>query len=235
MKKSAILWDYDGTLVNSVPKNIAITQQILLEVAPRLTGDNLPDYLKNEKLYHIANHQSKNWQDLYLNYYKMTEKEMLRAGALWTKYQLENRTAVELFPGIKESINQIELPMGICSQNSSENIYQLLKQNNIHDKFTSVIGYDDIPANAQKPNPFSGLKCLEQIFKDTRGKLIFYIGDHEGDVQFAKNMELELGGKSKVLTVIVKYSGADTSSWIYQPDFEINNPLDLLKIIKDHC
>ncbi|MFA0006000.1 HAD family hydrolase, partial [Vibrio splendidus] len=29
MKLDAILWDYDGTLVNSVPKNIAITKDII--------------------------------------------------------------------------------------------------------------------------------------------------------------------------------------------------------------
>ena len=29
MKLDAVLWDYDGTLVNSVPKNIDITKTIL--------------------------------------------------------------------------------------------------------------------------------------------------------------------------------------------------------------
>ncbi len=58
MKIDAILWDYDGTLVNSVPKNIDITKQILSVVAPRLAGENLSNYLKSEKEYHIANHQS---------------------------------------------------------------------------------------------------------------------------------------------------------------------------------
>jgi len=86
MKIDAILWDYDGTLVNSVPKNIDITKQILSVVAPRFAGENLPNYLKNEKEYHIANHQSKNWQDLYVNYYGLTEKEMLEAGTMWTEY-----------------------------------------------------------------------------------------------------------------------------------------------------
>lgn len=59
MNINAILWDYDGTLANSVPKNIDITKQILAKVAPRLTGDSLPQYLKNEEAYHVANHQSK--------------------------------------------------------------------------------------------------------------------------------------------------------------------------------
>ncbi len=235
MKVNAILWDYDGTLVNSAPKNIDITKLILSEVAPRLTEENLPHYLKNEKSYHIANHQSKNWQDLYVNYYGMTENEMLQAGTLWTEYQLKNSTPVELFSEIKQTINQIDLPQGICSQNSSENINRVLKQNNLIHKFHSIVGYDDIPSNAQKPIPFGGLKCLEQIFEHTTNKTIFYIGDHEGDIEFARNIEMELSKESKVVAIVAKYSGADTRLWAHKPDFEIENPSDLLRIINNYC
>lgn len=234
MKIDAILWDYDGTLVNSVPKNIDITKQILAEVAPRLTGDKLPDYLKSEYAYHIANHQSKNWQDLYVNYYGMSENEMITAGALWTEYQLKNTTPVELFPKIKQCINQILIPQAICSQNSSKNIFGVLKQNDLLHKFQAVVGYDDIPINVQKPNAFSGLRCLQLLFNDTYAKTIFYIGDHEGDVVFARNISKELGGKSKVISVVARYSGANTSIWNNKPDFEIDCPTDLIKILDNY-
>ena len=234
MKIDAILWDYDGTLVNSVPKNIEITKQILSDVASRLTGDNLPSCLKSEEEYHIANHKSKNWQDLYINYYGMTEKEMREAGTLWTEYQLKNKSPVELFSEIKKTINDISLPQGICSQNSSENINQVLVNNNIIQRFHSVIGYDDIPGNSQKPNPYAGIKCLEQIFGVILDKTIFYIGDHEGDVEFARNIEIELSENSKVISIVAKYSGANTELWAYKPDFEIEKPTDLLEIINNY-
>ncbi|WP_271766190.1 HAD family hydrolase [Aquimarina algiphila] len=234
MNINAILWDYDGTLVNSVPKNIDITKQILAEVAPRLTGESLPQYLKNEESYHVANHQSKNWQDLYLNYYGMSESEMLKAGTLWTEYQLRNTTPVELFAEINQTINQIELPQGICSQNSSKNINQVLEHNSLAHNFQAIIGYDDIPSNAQKPNPYGGLKCVEQIFGNINDKTIFYIGDHEGDVEFARNINKELNGQSRVIAIVAKYSGAETSSWKYKADFEIEKPSELIKIINNY-
>jgi len=234
MKIDAILWDYDGTLVNSVPKNIDITKQILSVVAPRLSGENLPYCLKSERTYHLANHQSKNWQDLYVNYYGMIEKEMLEAGAMWTEYQLKNSTPVELFPEIEHTVNQIHLPQGICSQNSAENISQLLNKKNLIRKFNSIVGYDDIPINAQKPSPFGGIKCLEQIFETTLDKTIFFVGDHEGDVAFARNIEKELCENGKVISIGATYSGADTKLWTYQPDFEIEAPTDLLKIIDNY-
>jgi len=231
MKIDAILWDYDGTLVNSVPKNIDITKEILAKVAPRLTNDHLPTYLKSESQYHIANHQSKNWQDLYVNYYGMTENEMLEAGTLWTEYQLKNTTPVELFSDIKQTITQIDLPQGICSQNSSNNILKVLTSNNLQHKFKSVIGYDDIPNNMQKPNPFGGLKCLEQIFTNFYNKNIIYIGDHEGDVTFAKNIKKELNNNGTVISVAVKYSNSDTKNWNDKPDYEINTPLELISLL----
>jgi N-acetyl-D-muramate 6-phosphate phosphatase len=234
MKINAILWDYDSTLVNSVLKNIDITKQILAEVAPRLTGDKLPDYLKSEDAYHFANHKSKNWQDLYLNYYGMSETEMITAGTLWTEYQLKNTTPVELFPKIKQCINQILIPQAICSQNSSENIFRVLNQNNLLHKFQAIVGYDDIPRNVQKPNPFGGLKCLKQMFNDTNSKTIFYIGDHEGDVVFARNIANKLNRLSRVISVVVKYSGADISNWDNKSDIEIDSPTDLIKIMNNY-
>lgn len=234
MKLDAVLWDYDGTMVNSVPKNIDITKQILSIVAPRLIGINLPKYLESENDYHIANHQSKNWQDLYVNYYGMTENEMLKAGTLWTEHQLKNNTPVKLFPEIKETIYQINLPQGICSQNSSENINQVLNKYEILHKFNSIIGYDDIPSNMQKPSSYSGIKCLNQIFNTLNNKTIIYIGDHEGDVEFARNIEKEILNDNKVISIVVKYSGANTDSWIYKPDYELESPSDLLKVINNY-
>ena len=231
MKIDAILWDYDGTLVNSVPKNIDITKQILSAVAPRWTAENLPSHLKSEEAYHIANHQSKNWQDLYVNYYGMNETEMLEAGTLWTEYQLKNRFPVKLFTEIKDTINEISLPQGICSQNSSENIHRVLIKNKLSQKFSAIIGYDDIPSDQQKPAAFSGIKCLNQIYGTLQNKTIIYIGDHEGDVEFARNIETALCENSKVISIAAMYSGANTKLWTYKPDFEIENPTDLLEII----
>lgn len=231
MRIDAILWDYDGTLVNSVPKNIDITKQILSVVAPRLSGQNMPQALKSEKAYHLANHQAKNWQILYKDYYGLTEEEMLEAGTMWTEYQLKNLTPVELFSGIEHTLNQIQLPQGICSQNSSENINQVLEKNNLAHKINSIVGYDDIPSNAQKPSPIGGIKCLEEIFDTVIDKKIIYIGDHEGDVEFARNIEKKLSANSQVISIIAKYSGANTRLWTYKPDFEIETPTDLLNIL----
>lgn len=232
MNIDAILWDFDGTLVNSVQKNMNTTKQILSVVSPRLTGVNLPRCLMSEESYHLATKKALNWQDLYLNYYGMTELEMLEAGSLWTEFQHNNNTPVKLFTGIKETINKINLPQGICSQNSSENINKVLLLNELTNKFQSIIGCDDVPVKSQKPDAYGGIMCLKNIFgSELIDKTIFYIGDHEGDVLFAKNVEKELNNKCRVISITPKYSGANIDIWQHKPNFIVETPEGLIELL----
>jgi len=236
MKLDAILWDYDGTLVNSVPKNIEITKAILSIVAPHLTGNKLPKYLLREDLYHQANHSAKNWQELYTEYYGLSHDEMIRAGSLWAEHQEENQTEVTLFDGIKSVIGQFsQLRHGICSQNSQNNIRRVLKRNDIDAPFKAIIGYDDVSNENQKPHPYGGIKCIESIFGHTNSQFLMYIGDHEADTQFARNLQAALGESAKVISVAAAYSRSEPESWDSQPDFIARNVQDLLAIIGQYA
>ncbi|OZS43717.1 HAD family hydrolase [Photobacterium sanguinicancri] len=235
MKLDAILWDYDGTLVNSVPKNIDITKHILSIVAPHLTGDNLPECLQSEVAYHQVNHAAKNWQDLYVRYYGMTESEMLVAGSLWSEHQLSNTTPVQLFSDVDSTIKDLaSIPHGICSQNASNNIVNVLNTAQVDSYFKAVIGYDDVSSTGQKPSPESGLLCLNQLFDNPESKTIMYIGDHEADVQFARNIHTALGENARVIAVAVTYSGATPERWATQPDFIIHTPTELTTLCEQY-
>ncbi len=234
MKLDAIMWDYDGTMANSVPKNISITKEILSIVAPHLTGSNLPQCLKSEAAYHEANHAAKNWQELYTDYYGMTESEMLEAGPLWATHQENNQTEVKLFPGIEAVIkHSSHIPQGICSQNSQASIRKVLKEHKVFEPFaSSIVGYEDVPGHHQKPHPFGGMKCLGRMLGELTKKVFMYIGDHEADVKFSRNIEGELGKESKVISVAVAYSGASPNDWQEQPDIVASSTSELMSIIK---
>ncbi len=232
MKLDAILWDYDGTLVNSVPKNISITKEILSIVAPHLTGDNLPQYLRSEAAYHVANHGAKNWQELYLDYYGLSHDEMELAGSMWSEHQERNQTPVSLFEGISSVVTQFgHLPHGICSQNSQANIRNVLRSNQIDDHFVSVVGYDDVSNGQQKPDPFGGIKCVDNILGQNDSSLLMYIGDHEADTKFARNLESALGGDTRVISVAAGYSCSAPESWNITPDYIAHRVEDLVGII----
>jgi phosphoglycolate phosphatase-like HAD superfamily hydrolase len=106
----------------------------------------------------------------------------------------------------------------------------MLEKAGIDSPFRSVIGYDDIGSNQQKPAPDSGIKCLAEIFDDYWDKTILYVGDHETDVRFARNLQASLGKQAGVISIAVSYSGALPSRWQHTPDFIIDDPKDLLEI-----
>jgi phosphoglycolate phosphatase-like HAD superfamily hydrolase len=232
IKPDAILWDFDGTLADSAAKNIAITKQILARVAPRLTGGNLPRYLQNETDYHFANHGADNWRDLYREFFGMTPDEIEAAGPLWESYQMLDNTGVTLFDGVAETIGQLShFPQGICSANATRKIRQVLEEHGISSAFRSVIGYEDLPHHHQKPAPDGGLKCLREIFGETRGKTILYVGDHVADVLFARGLAERLGPSNTVISVVVTHSGANPQQWRVQPDEVIDKPTALTALV----
>lgn len=233
-KVDAILWDFDGTLANSAVKNIAITKQILARVAPRLTGNKQPRSLQSEAAYHTANHGAEHWRDLYRDYFGMNAAEIETAGPLWETYQLLDKTEVTLFEGVTDAVRQLSrFPQGICSANSTCNIRQVLNAHGISSAFQSVIGYEDLPHHHQKPAPYGGLKCLQEIFGETQGKTIIYVGDHIADVIFSRGLSEQLGPSNTVISVIVTHSGANPGQWSEQPDKVMLNLADLIDWITD--
>jgi len=235
-RPDAILWDFDGTLANSAAKNIAITRQILDQVAPRLTGDKLPRYLQTEADYHFANHGADNWRDLYRDFFGMTPVEIENAGPLWETYQSLDKTSVTLFDGVTEAVKLFSaLPQGICSANSTTNIRQVLKEHGVNSSFKSVIGYENLPHHHQKPAPDGGLMCLREIFGETQEKTIIYIGDHIADVLFARSLGERLGPSNTVISIVITHSGANPKHWRIQPDIVIDTPSQLVACLSSQA
>ncbi|MGD8384291.1 MAG: HAD family hydrolase [Lysobacterales bacterium] len=226
----AILWDFDGTLADSAAKNITITRQILEKVAPELTGDNLPRWLRSVADYQRAIHNTENWRDLYREFFGMAEADIRTAGPMWQTYQDQDDTDVRLFEGVLETIAKLaDRPQGVSSANSSKNIRRVLAEHGIEDAFRSIVGYERFSPDRQKPAADPGLECLRGVLPEVRGKTILYVGDHVADVIFARNIGARLHPSCRVISVIVTYSGADPGSWREQPDRIISHPSELLE------
>jgi phosphoglycolate phosphatase-like HAD superfamily hydrolase len=228
IRVDAVLWDFDGTLADSAAKNIAITKQVLARVAPHLTGEKLPLPLQSKAHYHHAIHGANHWRDLYREFFDMSTDEIDAAGPLWQTYQMNDKTGVPLFDGIAEAVAELShLPQGICSANASQNIRQVLDQQGLGSAFQSVIGYETLPDHQQKPAPDGGLQCLQEIFGQTSGKTIVYVGDHVADAIFARGLDERLGQNNTVISVAVTYSGSQPANWSVQPDEVIDSPAEL--------
>jgi len=229
----AIIWDYDGTLVDSRIKNLNVTRKIIEKATGKKYSDfpalaNLPDFEK-------AHQQSENWRDFYFREFNFTEEQTNQFGPWWTEFQLSDNTNIELYPGVFQLLSALKkYPQAIVSQNSRDNILNLVQNQNIEDIISCVVGFEEVKINRQKPYPDGLLKCLNNIASSKTG-VIFCIGDHETDIQLAHNTNKYFsnnGSHIKVISIGAFYIfPTDTSNWTYKPNYEANSTEDVLDII----
>jgi HAD superfamily hydrolase (TIGR01549 family) len=231
----AIIWDYDGTLVDTRQKNLNVTAKIIECIT---TKDALEfPALRSLENYDLANRTTSNWRELYQQEFNLTEKQIDDAGRLWTAYQLNDDTEAAFYEGIEAVICRLaEFPHGIVSQNSRSSITQNLEKKNLLPFFKHIVGYEEVDLTKQKPEPDGLLSCMQKLSAPGAG-CICYIGDHETDVQCVRAANRALQAENvnvKIFSIGACYdSGTDTSAWIVHPDFEAQEVEDIFEIV-DH-
>lgn len=233
-----IIWDYDGTIINSAKKNIEVTIDVLKHFDKDIKK-HLPYALQSYENYQEANYMYKNWRELYMKCYGLKEEQLDEAGGLWTPEQLKNKTIPSMFKGMAKLFQKLKpIKMGICSQNSNKNIKETLKYYGVAHYFDAVIGYDDILGSEQKPNPTGFIKCLELLKLNNKNGTFIYIGDHSEDIIFGKNAQKALKEENiNVICITVDFLNLNSNTyhkWTKQPDYfvktidELNTILDKL-------
>ena len=230
---TAVLWDYDGTLVDTRAKNWTITRSIV----KHFTGAD-PDSieaLRSLESYTRALHRNHNWRQLYVSEFGMSEEATSEAGLLWTEYQLSDATVAPTYDGIEETLRELaDLPHGIVSMNSKENIERSLDASGLLDHFGFVVGYEEVSMARQKPAPDGLLLCLDRLTGMAPGH-VAYIGDHQIDIECARNanrMLAEEGHDIHVFAIGAAYGiGAEFGAWPDDPDYAIEGPRELVGLI----
>lgn len=230
----AVIWDYDGTLVDTRAKNWSITRDLVRH----LTGvdpDSI-DGLRSLDGYTRALHRNHNWRELYVGEFGMSEELTSEAGRLWTEYQLADETIAPVYEGIDSVLAELaELPQGIVSMNSRANIERSLAERGLLQHFDLVIGYEEVSAARQKPAPDGLIQCIETLTELASG-LVLYVGDHQIDIACARNADEVLAAEEhdvRVVAVGAAYGiGAEFGTWPDDPDYAIRRPLDLVSLVR---
>ena len=232
-KITAVIWDFDGTLVDTSRKNFSVAKQIIAD----LTGKKAESFpiFQSLETYNLANRSYKNWREMYKSEYGFNEQETDRAGGLWTEYQLQDDTPIEFFPGLGRVIKSLkQFPQGVVSMNSQSHIKQTLAENKISDMFQFVVGYEEVDMRKQKPDPDGLLLCLEKLTGLASG-YVFYIGDHETDVKCAANVNRVFREKKidvKIITIGASYGFDKNLNNNWKPDYLANQTEEITDIIK---
>jgi HAD superfamily hydrolase (TIGR01549 family) len=231
----ALFWDFDGTLVDSRLKNYQVTKKIIRDMT---TKDPINiSFLKSFENYKQGMAQFSNWRDIYKRGIGLDDDETDQIGRVWTEYQLNDKTRTPLFKGLREVITTFgDSPNVIISQNSKQNIFQVLTENEIVSPFNLIIGFEEVDIRRQKPDPAGFLKCINDLSLNN-DYCIFYIGDHETDIIFANNAAQVLksiNSTTNVLSIGVFYGNDQSvSDWTIKPRFVANTPADIIQIIND--
>lgn len=226
MMKKAMIWDYDGTLVDTRLRNFNVTKRIMHRLLGVRSGAFLA--LRSLDQYVQATRKAENWRALYRNDFGMTEGEIDEAGRLWTEYQLSDESEIALFDGMEEVIQSLSrYPNFIFSQNSRSNIVRDLKRKSLLQCFVDIIGYEEVASAHQKPAPDGLLACISKM-EPRQCELVFFIGDHETDTLCGHNTNLELrrrNSATRIINVAALYGSEDgTSRWSIQPDHVVSHP-----------
>ena len=228
----AVVWDFDGTLVDSSVKNWGVSRAIIEHITAQ-PADTF-EALASLAGYRAALAGTQNWREFYARAFGLSEADIDRAGGLWAPYQLRDTTPTPLIAGIPEVLRSLRhLPQGIVSQNARQAIAAVLDGNGLGGRFPAVIGFEEVDLRRQKPAPEGLLRCVELLTAMRPGH-VFYIGDHETDAVCAARANAVLAerkGGVKVISIAALYAAEKPVAWAVEPDHTVSRPHEIVEIV----
>ena len=215
--KHAILFDLDGTLVDSAP-DLARALNFVCEAhgKPKVTVDEARQRVSDgaRALIHLA-------------FPEVTEAESLQAlrEELLDHYWAGVCIDTILFPQMDDIISLCESrnqPWGIVS-NKPEDLCQAVVQGlDLHTRARCIIGGDSF--EFAKPHPMPLLEAAQQCA--THPENCLYVGDHKRDIEAGKAAGMH------TVAVGFGYHHADDSPHNWNADVVCDTTTDLLEFIK---
>lgn len=207
MKKyKAIIYDLDGTMIDSFRMNIMPLVKIVEEETGQKTSyEELVKYTAWQGKEILADLKIKDIETVY---------------ARWVRYMNESDEVAPLYAGFEEVLETFDGRMlqAVVSSKTKEQYQIDIVQKGI-DKYicTAILAED---TSKHKPNPEPLLKCLEKL--NVKPEEAVYIGDSLYDYQAAVNANIDFGYASW---------GSISSDGIVNPTYIFNKPLELLKLL----
>jgi N-acetyl-D-muramate 6-phosphate phosphatase len=230
----ALIWDFDGTLVDTRERNFSAARRIYARMSGRDPG-RVAAFASLEA-YEAAHRRTANWREFYRQGLGMAPEEIDEAGRLWSEHQLADSTPLPLLPGVAEALAALaDFRHGIVSQNSRAQIERTLDGADLRHRFALIVGYEEVPLGRQKPAPDGLLRCLEALTGLQPG-VAFFIGDHETDMVTAANANRVLEERGLVLrvrTIAARFlPGMVADEWSVRADFAAARPAEVAAIVE---
>jgi len=211
MRFKAVLFDWDGTLYDSIDASFKIYEELFKKYA---NLDLTCDYFR--KTFIVDYHK-------YYSMHGISESRWGEVDNLWLERFNEMEGNIHLFPGVKEILEKLlgkGIKIGLVSNGTGGRIKSEMRKNRIEKCFSAVITDDEI--KDFKPNPIGVKHALGKI--GVNASEAIYIGDMAEDVQAGKN-----AGTS---TAAVTWGAHSLERLLpAKPDYIVKKPKELLEIL----
>ena len=232
MSTCTVIWDFDGTLVDSREKNLNVTRAIVEKFKGR-SWRSFPA-LHTIESYADAHRSVPNWRIFYEESLGLNGADVDEVGLWWSEFQLDDKTVPATLHGIPETIKALgEFPHGIVSQNSRSNIHTILNAHGLDRSFGHIVGYEEVGMEHQKPSPVGLIQCIEALTAFEPGT-VFFVGDHVTDAICAHRTHevlQERGMNVTVRSIRAAYAPDEFSVWDTEADFVAHEPADVKDIV----
>jgi phosphoglycolate phosphatase len=216
---TAIVWDLDGTLVDSAPDLATALNTVLdmrgffnlsLDEVRTMIGNGVPKLVE------------RGFNAVGVRPDPAQLDELIK---LFVKEYRECATDnTRPYPGIVETLQELQdmnIPMGVCTNKPEVFTRQILEGLGLSGYFSSVVGGDS--TNAKKPDPEPVLACLRGLVAEPALSLM--IGDSVHDVRAARAAGVTIG------VVPWGYRAAPVET--LGADFVLHDPAGLPGMIRD--
>lgn len=210
-KIKALLFDFDGTLLN--------TNELIIQTFMTLFDEIFPGQYKRDDILQFIG------PSLDQTFQKLTpgkEQEMIAKYREWNLAHHDE--LVEEYDGVVSTLEQLYalgLRLAIVSTKKRDSIERGLRVMGVQHLFEVKVGLEDVVH--VKPDPEPILLAIEQL--GVSKEEVIMIGDNSHDIEGGKNAGVKTAGVSWAI------KGAEFLKQ-YNPDYMLEHMTDLLEIVK---
>ena len=212
-KNSAVLFDLDGTLINSGLSFLKIVNELKVEES------------QDPVNFEIVREFSSRGASLILkNAFPEANDEKIDALKLkfLKRYAQTMTSDIYVYEGVEELLNFLtekNIPWGIVTNKSAKYALPIIEKLNWHNQTNAIICPENV--HQTKPDPEGILRALNLLHASIETS--FYVGDHERDIQTAKNANV------KSIACTYGYYQSNPLSW--GADYNIDSPIEIKEIL----
>lgn len=210
MTQKAIIFDFDGTIADTVDPLVSIANRLAVEFGyVQITPDQLT-LLRN-----LSSREIIKYSGISLFKIPFLVKKV--------KFELKNKIQeLRPIPGMKQSLIELKengYQLGIITSNSKENVTAFLKINELDNLFEFIYSGVTIFGKTTIIN-----NVLKQ--KQIQPQAVIYVGDETRDIEASKKANI------KVIAVTWGFNSPEILAK-QNPDFVIHHPSELLQVIQN--